>query len=98
MKRKSNGIKEKERGKGRGTWGRHGKTERKEKEKGKKRMGASGPLVHDFVLAITPFICILFSFISEKPLPVDVGIVGRTTSNIVFIVVLSLPQTCVSSD
>jgi hypothetical protein len=26
---------------------RHGKTERKEKEKGKKRMGASGPLVHD---------------------------------------------------
>ena len=48
---------------------RHGKTERKEKEKGKKRMGASGPLVHDFVLAIMPFICIFSPFISKKPPP-----------------------------
>ena len=45
------------------------KIERKEKEEGKKRMGASGPLVHDFVLAIMPFICICFPFISEKPPP-----------------------------
>ena len=82
--RGSNLIKERERGEGRGTANRHGKnreekgvgrrtdmakTERKEKEKGKKRMGASGPLAHDFVLAFTPFICICYPFISEKPPP-----------------------------
>jgi hypothetical protein len=39
----------------------------KREGEGKKRMGASGPLVHDFVLAITLFICILSPFISEKP-------------------------------
>jgi hypothetical protein len=32
-------------------------------------MGASGPLFHDFVWAITPFICICSPFISEKPPP-----------------------------
>ena len=74
------------------------KIERKEKEEGKKRMGASGPLVHDFVLAITPFMCISPHLLVKNPLPVDVGIVGRTTSNIVFIVVFSLLQACVSSD
>jgi hypothetical protein len=91
-------IKEKERGEGRGTADRHGKTERKEKEKGKKRMGAPAPFVHHFVSAITPFMCISPHLLVKNPLPVDVGIVGRTTSNIVFIVVFSLPQACVSSD
>ena len=65
MKRKSNGIKEKERRKGRGT----AHTDKKEKEKRKKRMGAPAPFVHDFVLAITPFICISPHLFSEKPPP-----------------------------
>jgi hypothetical protein len=53
MKRKSNGIKEKERGKGRGTadTGRRKKEERRE-------WGLRPPFVHGYVLAITPFICI----------------------------------------
>ena len=59
MKRKGNGIKEKEEEKGRGT----ADTDEKEKEKRKKRMGALALFVHDFVLAITPFICIFSSFI-----------------------------------
>ena len=59
MKRKGNGIKEKEEEKGRGT----ADTDGKEKEKRKKRMGAPALFVHDFVLAITPFICIFSSFI-----------------------------------
>ena len=42
---------------------------RKEKGKGKKRMGAYGPLVRDIVLAIMPFICTISPFISEKPSP-----------------------------
>jgi hypothetical protein len=59
MKRKGNGIKEKEGEKGRGT----ADTDGKEKEKRKKRMGALALFVHDFVLAIMPFICIFSPFI-----------------------------------
>ena len=45
--------------------------------------------------------CISPNLFSEKLPPrgcMDVGIVGRTTSNIVFIIVFSLRQACVSSD
>jgi hypothetical protein len=34
-------------------------------------MGAPAPFVHDFVLAITPFICISPHLFSEKPSPCE---------------------------
>jgi hypothetical protein len=74
--------------------GRH----REKEKRGRREWGLRPPFVHHFVLAITPFMCISPHLLVKNPLPVDVGIVGRTTSNIVFIVVFSLPQACVSSD
>ena len=59
-----------------------------------KREWGSGPFVHTFIQAMQPFVCISPYLFSEKPTPVDVSIVGRTTSNIVLMVVFSLPQSC----
>jgi hypothetical protein len=67
MKRKSNGIKEKEMGK-RGGGGDSRHREKREREE-EEENGGSGPFVHDFVLAITPFICISLHLFSEKPTP-----------------------------
>jgi hypothetical protein len=97
MKRKSNGIKEKEMGK-RGGGGGTADTEKKEKEKRKKRMGAPAPLFMILYWLLRHLYVFLSIYLVKNPLPVDVGIVSRTTSNIVFIVVFSLPQACVSSD
>ena len=70
--RESNLIKEKGGGEGRGTADRHGK-HREEREKrrgrGRREWGLLAPLVHDVVLAITPFICNFSPFISERPPP-----------------------------
>ena len=59
MKRKGNGIKDKEEEKGRGT----ADTDGKEKETRKKSMGAPALFVHEIVLAIRPFIYIFSPFI-----------------------------------
>jgi hypothetical protein len=58
--------KRKEQGEGDGRK-RHGK--HREKREGEEESGGFWPLFHDFVRAITPFVCICSPFISEKPPP-----------------------------
>ena len=71
---------------------------KKEKEKKKKRMGLRPPLFL-ILYRLLSHLCVFHSiYLVRNLLPVDVGIVVRITSNIVFIVVFSLPQACVSSD
>ena len=73
MKRRKQWNKRKERGRGRGT------ADQGEKKRERERMGLKPllyrPLGHPDVFS--------FHLFSENPLPVDVGIIGRTTSNIV---------------
>ena len=69
---------------------------REKKERG--REWGPRPPDFEFVLAIEPFVPTFSINLVRNPLPVDVDIVGWTTSNIVFIVVFSLPLICVSSD
>jgi hypothetical protein len=93
-RRESNLIKEKERGEGRGDGRHREKREREEEEEN----GGSGPLFMILYWLLRHLYVFLPIYLVKNPLPMDVGIVGRTTSNIVFIVVFSLPQACISSD
>ena len=83
MKRRNQLNKRKERGRGRGT------ADQGEKKRERERMGLKPllyrPLSHPHVFWSI--------YLVRNPLPVDVGIIGSTTSNIVSIVVFSLPQT-----
>ncbi len=84
-----------------------GRPGRKKREKERKKEREREEEEENGVLA--PLFMLLYRLLSHlyvfhpihlvrNPLPMDVGIVGRTTSNIVFIVVFSLPQAYVSSD
>jgi hypothetical protein len=74
------------------------KERKKEREREEEENGAPAPLFM-ILYRLLSYLCIFLPIHLERnPLPVDVGIVGRTTSNIVFIVVFSLFQACVSLD
>jgi hypothetical protein len=78
------------------------KRERKRKREGdgrpegrKERKRENGALAPLFILLYRPWslLCVYLPiYLVRNPLPVDVSIVGRTTSNIVLMVVFSLPQ------
>ena len=71
--------------------------ERKRKRR-KRREWGSAPLFIILYRALSYLRVFLPIYLVRKPLPVNIGIISRTTSNIVFIVVFSLLQACVSSD
>ena len=80
--------------------GRPGRKKR-EKERRKKREEENGALapLFMFLYRLLSHLCVFLPiYLVRNPLPVDVGTVGQTTSNIVYVVVFSLPQACVSSD
>jgi hypothetical protein len=87
--------KRKEQGGGRQTETRQ--TQR-EKRRGRREWGLLAPYFMILYWLLRHLYVFAPHLLVRNPLPVDVGIVGRTTSNIVFVVVLSLSQTCVSSD
>ena len=64
---------------------------KKEKEEKKKRIGLQPPLFTILYRLLSHLCVFLPIHLVRNPLLVDVGIIGRTTSNFVFIVVFSLP-------
>jgi hypothetical protein len=97
MKRKGEQINKRKKRKEGGEGG-HDRGGRRKREKERRREWGLRPPDYDFVLAIKPFVLTFPINLVRNPFPVDVGIVGRTTSNMVFIVVFSLPLIYVSSD
>ena len=91
--------KRKERGRGRGTADQRGKERKGERKREEEEK--NGALAPFFIVLyrLLSYLCVFLPiYLVRNPLPVDVGIVSLTTSNIVFIVVFSLPQGCVLSD
>ena len=78
--------------------GGHDRGGRRKREKERRREWGLRPPDYDFVLAIEPFVLTFLINLIRNPFPMDVDIVGQITSNMVFIVVFSLPLICVSSD
>jgi hypothetical protein len=80
--------------------GRPGRKKR-EKERRRKREEENGALAPLFIFLyrLSSHLCVFLPiYLVRNPLPVDVGTAGQITSNIVFVVVFSIPQACVSSD
>jgi hypothetical protein len=75
-----------------------GKREKKREREEEEENGVLAPLFMLLYRLLSHLYVFHPIHLVRNPIPMDVGIVGRTTSNIVFIVVFSLPQACVSSD